>query len=649
MKKFVSAYGATGRQNFVLGMLLLFAIAVFARVTYLQLYHADFLVKQGNSRFVRVKKEPALRGTILDRNAVPLAVSTPVSSIWVNPKEIIETNGVKQLATELGRPFQELKKEIEARNERRFLMQVTRGVTESNLQHILSLNLKGIYKNKKELWINPSEVLKSPKTLAELAKITGREVDKLRDIIDARVKSSFFMYVRRGLEPAFVKKITDKKILGVYSLREYRRFYPSADVTSQIIGFNNIDDKGISGLELMYNDWLSGTAGSSKIIRDTSGRVMDVLEEIKPPVQGQSLMLTIDKRIQYLTYVALLEAMEKFSAKSATAVVLDAKTSEILAMISVPSGNPNNAQEKKAKLVKNRAITDTFEPGSVMKPLVVAAALDAGLVRPTTPIDTEHGRIKLGRYWVRDTHDYGRLDVSGVIKKSSNVGACKIALRLPKEKLHAMYSALGFGGLSEINFPGEQKGHLSNMAKLGDFEYCTNAYGYGISANALQVAQAYAVLANNGVKIPATLIKREAQMPGVRLMSKRTAKRVRKMLAGAVHEGGTGTRATLGEYMQDYTVGGKTGTAHKVINGRYSSSHYRAAFAGMAPLSDPRIVMVVSVDDPKGKYYGGLVAAPVFAKVVGKALRIMGVSPDRKPKPPKKVVQVKHKQQKKKQ
>lgn len=571
MKKFVSAYGATFRQNIVLGALSLFAVAVFARVTYLQLYHADFLVKQGNSRFVRVKKEPALRGTILDRNAVPLAVSTPVSSVWVNPREISD----------------------------------------------------------------------NPAAIAQLANSIAYPVKKLQKKIQKKANSSF-MYIQRGLEPAFAKKITDKKIPGVYSIREYRRFYPSADVTSQIIGFNNIDDKGISGLELMYDDWLSGTAGSSKIVRDTSGRVMDVLEEIKPPVQGQALMLTIDKRIQYLTYVALLEATEKFSAKSATAVVLDAKTSEILAMISVPSGNPNNAQEKKAKLVKNRAITDTFEPGSVMKPLVVAAALDAGVVRPTTPIDTEHGQMKVGRHLVRDTHDYGRLDVSGVIKKSSNVGACKIALRLPKAKLHAMYSALGFGQASEINFPGEQKGHLSNMSKLGDFEYCTNSYGYGISANALQVAQAYAVLANDGVRIPATLIKRETQMPGTRLMSKRTAKRVRRMLAGAVHEGGTGTRATLGEYMQDYTVGGKTGTAHKVINGRYSSRHYRAAFAGMAPLSDPRIVMVVSVDDPKGKYYGGLVAAPVFAKVVGKALRIMGVSPDRKPKA-EKVVQVKQK------
>ncbi|PID66963.1 MAG: cell division protein [Gammaproteobacteria bacterium] len=570
MKRFVSPYGATTRRNVVLTVLLVFATAVFARVMYLQLYHADFLVKQGNSRFMRIKKEPALRGTILDRNAIPLAVSTPVSSLWVNPKEIAA----------------------------------------------------------------------SPESITQLAESIAYPVQRLKDKISQKNESTF-MYIQRGLEPAFAKKITDKNIPGVYSLREYRRFYPSADVTSQIIGFNDIDDNGISGLELMYNDWLSGTAGSSKIVRDTGGRVMDILEEIKPPVQGQGLMLTIDKRIQYLTYVALLEATEEFAAKSATAVVLDAKTSEVLAMISVPSGNPNNAQEKKPALVKNRAMTDTFEPGSVMKPLVVATALDAGLVRPGTPIDTRPGRLKVGRYWVKDGHNYGQLDVAGVIKKSSNVGACKIALRLPKEKLQAMYSALGFGQASAINFPGEQAGHLSNMAKLGDFEYCTNSYGYGISATALQVAQAYAVLANDGVKIPATLIKRDSQMPGTRLISAHTAKSVRQMLAQAVNKGGTGTRATLGEYMQDYTVGGKTGTAHKVINGRYSPNHYRSVFVGMAPLSDPRIVMVVMVDDPKGKrYYGGLVAAPVFAKVVGKTLRILGVSPDKAPNP-EKVVQVK--------
>ncbi len=297
----------------------------------------------------------------------------------------------------------------------------------------------------------------------------------------------------------------------------------------------------------------------------------------------------------------------------------------------MPSGNPNNPKERKPELIKNRAITDTFEPGSVMKPFVAAAALDAGLVHPGTPIDTRPGTMKIGRYRVTDTHNYGKLNVSTVIKKSSNVGACKIALRMPKAKLHAMYSSLGFGEKSQVDFPGEQRGRLRNFKRLGDFEYCTNSYGYGLSATALQVAQAYAVLANDGLKIPVSLVKRETLPTATRVLKKRTAKQVRKMLAKAVGEGGTGGRATLGEYMQDYTVGGKTGTAHKVINGHYSKTNYRSVFAGMAPLSNPRIVMVVVIDDPKGKkYYGGLVAAPVFAKVVGKTLRILGVAPDKK-------------------
>ncbi len=561
MRKFVSPYGATTRRNVILALLLIFASAVIARVVYLQVYHADFLVKQGNNRFVRIKKEPALRGSILDRNAVPLAVSTPVSSLWLNPKEILGND----------------------------------------------------------------------KAIAELATAIAFPVSALKEKITAKKKSGF-MYVQRGMSPDVVKRILAKKLPGVYSLREYRRFYPSSDVTSQILGFNGIDDNGQEGLELLYDNWLSGTPGSSEVIRDPKGKIVDILEEIKPPVQGRGLMLTIDKRIQYLTYMALLETAEQFSAKSATAVVLDAKTSEILAMVSVPSGNPNNADEKKPALVKNHAMTDTFEPGSVMKPFVVATALDARVVHPGTIIDTKPGRFRVGRNVVTDVHNYGRLNVAKVIKKSSNVGTCKIALKLPKQKLHSTYAALGFGQKTMIDFPGEQSGKLRNFSKLNDFGYCTNSYGYGISVNVLQLAQAYAVLANDGIKIPVSLVKRDSLPAATRLFSERTARQVRKMLAQAVAQGGTGKRATLGEYMQDYSVGGKTGTVHKVINGHYAKRQYRSVFAGMAPLSNPRIVMAIMIDDPKGKrYYGGLVAAPAFAKVVGKTLRILGVAPDRKP------------------
>lgn len=561
MKRFVSPYGATTRRNVVLLLLLFFALGVFTRVVYLQVYHADFLVGQGNSRFVRVKKEPALRGEIVDRNQVPLAVSTPVSSIWVNPKEIIET----------------------------------------------------------------------PEVISKLADLIGYPVAKLTERIQAKTESTF-IFVRRGMEPSVAKHVVDKRLPGVYELREYRRFYPAAEVTSQIIGFNNIDDEGQEGIELSYNDWLAGLAGSSEIVRDRSGRVVDILQEIKPPVQGQPLELTIDKRIQYLTYLALLEAAQENNATAATAVVLDAKTSEILAMVSVPSGNPNNAQERKPALVKNRAITDTFEPGSVLKPFVVASAMDSGLITANTAIDTKPGFMKVGSHVVRDVRNYGELDVARVIKKSSNVGTCKIALRLPREKLHAMYAAVGFGQSSQIDFPGEQKGMLRDFSRMGDFEYCTNSYGYGISTNALQLAQAYAVLANDGQYIPATLVKQNTLPEAKRIISHQSAEAVRDMLALAVGDGGTGTRATKGDYMQDYSVAGKTGTVHKVIDGQYAKDRYRSVFAGFAPAKDPSIVMVVMVDDPQGDaYYGGAVAGPVFAKVVGMTLRILGVASDQAP------------------
>lgn len=577
MKKFVSPYGATGRRNFVLAVLLVFAGLIVFRVSYLQICDvhfwadvdphgqkkckANFIKKQGEERFVRKRKVPAMRGSILDRHGVPLAVSTPVSSIWVNPREIItDPAAMVQLASAIGYPLKKLQKRIN------------------------------------------------------------------------RKKNAGFMYVKRGLEPAFVKKIMAQNLTGVYDLREYRRFYPSAEVTSQVIGFNNIDDEGIEGVEDIYNEWLRGKAGSSSIFRDRSNRVVDILEEITAPEKGQGLILTIDKRIQYLTYSTLLEVAEKFSAKSATAVVLDAKTAEILAMVSVPSGNPNNNQEKTRTLLRNRAMTDVFEPGSVVKPFVVAAALEAGLINANTPIDTNPGRMKVDKEMVVDTHNYGKLDVTGVIRKSSNVGACKIALRLPKETLEATYNALGFGQKSEIDFPGESKGILRKMSTMGDFEYCTNAYGYGLSVTALQLAQAYAVLANDGLKVPVSLVKRDSLPMPQRVLSKHSVKAVQQMLAQAVGLSGTGRRATIGDYTSDYRVGGKTGTVHKVIGKQYSEDRYLSVFAGMAPLDNPRLVMVVMVDDPQGdEYYGGLVAAPVFAKVVGKSLRIMGVPPDKQP------------------
>ncbi len=569
MKKFVSTYGSTGRRNFLLFLLGALACGVMARIVYLQTSKSEDIITRANDLFTRLVVEPASRGTIADRNNVPLAVSTQVSSIWVNPHQFEKNpEAIRKLAKRVKMPHKKL------------------------LQRL---------KNNK---------------------------------FNSEGKPIKFVYIKRGMPPDEAKLIS-KAIPGVFTQAEYRRFYPSADVSAQVIGYNDPDQKGLSGVELRYDDWLSGTSGSTKIVRSVSGEVFEILEEINPPIQGSDLRLTLDQRIQYLTYIALLDAVKKHRAKSGTAVMLDARTSEVLAMVSVPSGNPNNTEDRRRDLLKNRAITDLFEPGSVLKPFAIAAALDAGVVTPRTPIDTHPGFINVAHKLVMDVRNYGKLNVTGVIQHSSNVGTCKIVLKMRKKKLQAMYKALGFGQRSQINFPGEAKGIVHNIRRMDDFDYCTNAYGYGISTNVLQIAQAYAVLANGGIKIPVSLETQDTVPKGKRVISARTTRQVLHMLKLAVSTDGTGKGATKGEYISDYTVGGKTGTVHKAIKGGYSKKNYLSVFAGIAPINNPRIVMAIIIDDPKGKkYYGGEVAAPVFAKVAGKTLRLLGVPPDKKNKNP---------------
>lgn len=559
MKKFVSPYGSTGRRQFVLFVLGVFACAVLLNVSRLGVFRADFLKKQGDSRYIRTKVEPALRGNILDRNGEPLAISASMRSISLNPKTIDKTR------------------------------------------------------------------------LPELAQALGLSANNLAKKINQR-RHKHFMYVRRGVKPSVGQKVLDMNIRGVDTQIEYRRFYPSASATGQILGFTDIDGVGREGMELQYNDWLRGVDGSMKVVQDERRRVMDILQEINPPVQGTDLTLTIDKRIQYLVYEALSDAFEKHRAKTASAVVLDAETSEILAMVSVPSGNPNNPREKKPKLLRNRAVADTFEPGSTLKPLAIATALEVGVIRSNSRINTKPGFWKVGSHLVRDHRNYGVLSIGDIIKKSSNVGTAKVVMKLPKETLHRMYDKLGFGQKTAIHFPSEQVGTLRDFAKISDFDYVTNSYGYGISANVLQLAQAYAVIANNGIRVPVSLIKDSQPPVGEYVFSQRVAKRVRRMLGKVVGQGGSGWRAAMDKYTQDYTVGGKTGTSRKVVRGQYSDLNHTALFVGMAPLNNPRIVMAVMVDDPQADedvYYGGQVAAPVFSQVVGRALRILNVAPDR--------------------
>ena len=434
------------------------------------------------------------------------------------------------------------------------------------------------------------------------------------------------MYLRRQIPPSIANEALDLKIPGLRRENGYKRFYPSGEIMGQIIGYTDVEDKGQEGLEKLYENWLAGQAGKVKVLQDRAGRALRVVEEVRPASAGTQLQLSIDKRIQYITHQVLQETKDEFRAESVSAVMVDVKTGEILAMVSLPAGNPNVSAERRAELLKNRAVTDTFEPGSTMKPLAVAAALEAGVITPKTSFRT-NGTYKMGRYTVRDVHNYGTQDTIGIIRKSSNIGMAMISERMPRKKYREFMTNLGFGQPTGISFPAEQRGHLPHTEKISAFDYATTFFGYGVSSSALQLAHAYATVANNGVAMPLSLLKVEEPPQGTRVMSEKTAKAVQKMLEAVVSDGGTGRRANT----ESYTVAGKTGTSHKVRKGGgYAEKNYRAIFAGYAPAHEPRIAMVVVVDDPKGSdYYGGLVAAPPFSKIADWSLKMLGVLPDK--------------------
>ena len=543
------------RRQLVLGVLVLATMALIARAVYLQLINKDYLQRQGDQRYMRVVEVPAHRGMILDRNGEPLAVSSPVDSVWANPSEVLaQRPRLPQLAHLLG---------------------------------------------------GDSRVLEQ-----KLDQQSGRE----------------FLYLRRHLEPTAAQQIMALGIPGLNLQREYRRYYPAAEVTSHLLGFTNIDDVGQEGLELAFNDWLQGIPGSRRVIKDRLGYIVEAVESVSMPQPGKPLVLSIDRRIQYLAYRALKAAVLEHRANAASAVVLDVETGEILAMVNQPAGNPNNRQRIDPALFRNRAVTDVYEPGSTLKPFTVALALESGIYGPNTPVDTRPGFLRVGRNQVRDVHNYGLIDVSRVLSKSSNVGISKIALTLPREHLWRLYTRLGFGLSTGLGFSGEQSGQMSHFSTWGDFEYATHAFGYGVSVTTLQLAHAYAVLAADGIRRPLSLLKRETPPEDEeRIFSAATAHKVRTMLEAAVSREGTGFRANV----PDYKVAGKTGTVHKIINGRYARDRYYSLFVGMAPASRPRLVMAVVVDDPKGKvHYGGQVAAPVFSKIMSGALHILNVAPD---------------------
>ena len=478
------------------------------------------------------------------------------------------------------------------------------------------------------IWANPEDMERDPAKLRELARL----LDMSPADLDKKLKDDekTFVWLRRQMDEPVVKQILALGIKGVYDIKEYKRLYPEGEAAAHIVGFTNVEDQGQEGVELVFQKQLSGKPGSRRVIKDRLGRVVEDVGETVPPVDGEDLQLSIDSKVQFFAYQKLREAVLEHKAKAGSVVVLDAQSGEVLALANYPSYSPDKRVNLSGEQLRNRALTDTFEPGSTMKPFAVALALEKGLVKPETPIQTAPGRITITGSTISDAHPHGVLTVNEVIQKSSNVGTVKMAMQLQPREMWEMFAQVGFGQKPQLPFPGVVSGRLRPYKTWRPIEQATMSYGYGISGSLFQVARAYTVFARDGEVVPATLMKAEQQVQGVRVFSAENAKSMRKMLQMAAGPGGTAQKAqTMG-----YSVGGKTGTAHKQEGKGYAGKKYRGFFVGMAPIEAPRIVVAVMIDEPSnGRYYGGDVAAPVFSQTVQQTLRMMGVQPDMAVKP----------------
>jgi len=540
------------RARVLFGLILAGMTGLLVRSAYLQGFQDDFLQDKGNARYSREIEITAHRGMITDRNGEPLAVSTPVESIWASPSDADLTS-------------QQLDKLAKALSLRR-------------------------------------------------DELAAKFADKDKD----------FIYLKRQLPPEEAEKVVKLDVPSVALHREYRRFYPGAEETAHLLGFTNLDDNGQEGLELMLQAELAGLAGSERIIKDARGHVVEDVASVRAPRPGKDVALAIDSKLQYLAHSEIKAAVERHHAKAGSIVVLDAKNGEVLALANWPTYNPNNRARPAPQVMRNHAVTDLFEPGSTMKPFTAAAALEAGKVKPDTVINTEHGAYVVGGHKIRDTHAEAAMTVAQIIQKSSNVGATKMALSLSPETFWRNLSDVGFGSQTGSSFPGEAYGRLRDFKRWVPIDQATMSYGNGISVTLLQLARAYTVFANDGELLPITFLRRDVPVVGKKAFSERTARQVRDMLELVVQPGGT---APLAQVM-GYRVGGKTGTAHKLEGGHYVNK-YIASFVGLAPASNPRLIVAVMVDEPAGAtYYGGQVSAPVFSNVMGSALRMLNVPND---------------------
>ncbi|MDJ0655321.1 MAG: penicillin-binding transpeptidase domain-containing protein [Xanthomonadales bacterium] len=522
-----------------------------ARAIDLQVLRKDFYQHQGDVRHVRQVPIPASRGMILDRNGEPLAISTPVESIWCNPREL----------------------------------------------------------------------LKAPERIHELARLLELDGDALLQKLGQRSEREF-VYIKRRVSPALAAQVSALELPGVELQREYRRFYPTGEVTAHVLGFTNIDDQGQEGLELSFDEWLQGAAGSKRVIKDLHGRVIENVEMVDEPHPGRDLVTSIDRRLQYLAYRTLKGAVMEFQAQSGSAVVLDVTNGEVLAMVNQPSYNPNQ-RSSRYESMRNRAVTDFFEPGSVIKPFTVAAALESGQFTPASMVETSPGMHQVGTFTIRDARDFGTLDMAGILVQSSNVGASKLALSMDAQHLWDVYRRFGFGEVTGSGFPGESPGMLPDHSRWREVERSAVSRGYGMSTTPLQLAQAYAVIANGG-RIRAPTFVKGAANPDNAVLDPALAAQMVGMLEQVTAPDGTGHRAALA----NYRIAGKTGTSRKASNAGYNN-RYVATFAGVAPASDPRVVVVVSVNDPATEeYYGGQIAAPAFRAIMDASLRLMDLPPD---------------------
>jgi cell division protein FtsI (penicillin-binding protein 3) len=542
------------RTTFVAAAFALVAAGLVWRAVDLQLVDREFLQSQGNERFTRVSEIAAHRGTVTDRFGEPLAVSTPVDTVWANPGELA-------LAAE---------------------------------------------------------------QLPRLAKALKRDPNELARRVTSNL-SRQFLYLARHMQPGEAAKVKALGIPGVYTSREYRRYYPAGEVAGQVLGFTDVDDAGQEGLELAFDHWLAGEDGAKRVIQDNLGRVVQDVESIRPARPGRDLVLSIDLRIQYLAYRELKAAIRAQRARSGSVVVLDVTTGEVLAMVNQPAYNPNDRDQRKPGAYRNRAATDILEPGSSIKPFIVAAALASGRYTDTSVVDTAPGFYKVGVKVIEDKHNLGPIDLATILARSSNVGMARIALTLEPEQIYTTLTRLGFGQVTTSGYPGESAGVLSNYSHWRPIGIATMSYGYGMSVTPLQLVHAYATIGAFGVSRPVSFLRVDAPVAGERVVDEAIARQLVQMLEAVVTPAGTGLQAAI----PGYRVAGKTGTAWKSNAGGYSTDRYMAVFGGVAPATSPRLAAIVIVDEPgAGLFYGGDVAAPVFSRVVGGALRLMAVAPD---------------------